>query len=187
MIALASDCLVFQLSSGENIPFCADMVSVELMGEAAGKFDPEFVKNAAASVFHHFKHDLGRETVSVAEFAGALEKILRNFGCTIYSGQEQSVCPQNSGNDLKFLACESGKGCELVFFPLLRDAMRVQLRRSPQLVRFHGLRGCVKQLAGARRWGPRCETLSEQIVEYLRQCLSTEVRKAQCALVVEQT
>ena len=138
MIALAYDCLVFQLSSGENIPFSVDMISVELMGEAAGTFDQEFVKNAAASVFHHFKHDLGRETVSVSEFAGALEKILRNFIGTVYSGNSQSAEADSPESDLNYLALESGQGCELVFFPRLRDALRVQLRRSPQLVRFHG-------------------------------------------------
>jgi len=186
MIALAYDCLVFQLSSGENIPFSVDMISVELMGEAASKFDPEFVKNAAASVFHHFKHDLGRESVSVGEFAGALERVLRKFNGTVYSDKTQPADGDKSESDLKFLAHESGDGCELVFYPRLRDALRVQLRRSPQLVRFHGLRGCVKQLTGARRWSPRCETMREQIVEYLRQCFSAEVRKEQASLVVEQ-
>jgi hypothetical protein len=185
MIALANDCLVFQLSSGENIPFSSEMISVELMGEAAEKFDAEFVKHAAASVFHHFKHDLGREMVSVAEFAGALEKILRGFGCTIDSDHNPAVpaCPTET--DLKYLAHESGEGCELVFFPLLRAALRVQLRRSPRLIRFHGLRGCVKQLTGARRWSPRCENMREHIVEYLRSCLSNEARKTDCSLVVE--
>jgi hypothetical protein len=184
MIALSYDCLLFQMSNGESIPFSAETVSVELMGEAADKFDPEFVKNAAASVFHHFKYDLGRELISVAEFAGALEKILRGFGCTVYSTEEYNRA-ENSQRDLKFLARESGGACELIFFPLLRDAVRVQLRRSPQVVRFHGLRGCVKQLVGARRWGPRCETLREQILEFLRRCLANENHQKQCSLVVE--
>lgn len=185
MIALAADCLVFQLSSGESIPFSSEMISVELMGDAAGKFEPEFVKHAAASVFHYFKHDLGRETVSVAEFAGALEKVLRGFGCTVYSGEEQPACAERTEGNLKLIAHESGEGCELVFFPRLRDALRVQLRRSPQMIRFCGLRGCVKHLAGARRWSPRCESLRDQIVEYLRRCLSAENDQADCILVVE--
>jgi len=29
---------------------------VEVMGGAADVFEPEFVKHAAASVFHYFKH-----------------------------------------------------------------------------------------------------------------------------------
>jgi hypothetical protein len=53
------------------------------------------------------------------------------------------------------------------------------------MVRFRGLRGCVKQLAGARRWGPRCRTLEGEIVAYLRECLSAEPGPLDCALWVE--
>ena len=53
------------------------------------------------------------------------------------------------------------------------------------MMRFRGLRGCVKQLSGAKRWSNRCEKLSEQIVEYLRGCLTAEPEQKECALVVE--
>jgi hypothetical protein len=43
----------------------------------------------------------------------------------------------------------------------------------------------VKQIAGARRWNTRCEQLQDQIVAYLRECLSAETEQNQCALVVE--
>ena len=185
MIALANDCLVFQLASGESIPFSSEMISVELMGDAASKFEPDFVKNAAASVFHYFKHDLQRETVSVAEFASALETVLRGFGCTVYSADHPATDEADTDADLKQMAHESDGGCELVFFPRLRHALRVQMRRSPRLIRFNGLRSCVKQLAGAQRWGPRCESLRDRIVEYLRNCISAESSPADCILVVE--
>jgi len=181
MIALASDFLLFELTSGERVPFSAETISVELMGDSDSVLEPELVKHAAASVFHYFKHELGQETVSVAEFAGALEKVLRGLGCTVHAAEPV----ENVEADLAQLANESDGGCELTFFPKLRGALRTQLKSSPRFVRFHGLRGCVKQLAGARRWSPRCESLQDQIVEYLRQCLSAESRDAECALVVE--
>jgi hypothetical protein len=52
-------------------------------------------------------------------------------------------------------------------------------------VRFRGLRGCVKQLAGARRWNPHCRQLQDRIVDYLRQCLNAEPGKSAFALVIE--
>jgi hypothetical protein len=185
MIALASDFLLFELTSGERLPFSAEMISVELMGDSGSVLEPEFVKHAAASVFHYFKHELGQDTVSVVEFAGALEKVLRGLGCTVRSSEPIESSVENVEADLVWLANESGGGCELTFFPKLRGALRTQLKSSPRLVRFHGLRGCVKRLAGARRWSPRCESLRDQIVEYLRQCLTAESRDEQCALVVE--
>jgi hypothetical protein len=66
----------------------------------------------------------------------------------------------------------------------LRDELRFQLDQSPQLVRFNGLRGCVKQLAGTRRWTRRCQSLSDQIVDYLRHCLSNESNANRCSLLV---
>ena len=79
MITLASECLLFELASGESVPFSAEMISVELTGDNTGMFDPEFVKHATNAVFHYFKYEVGRETITVGEFAGALEKVLRGF------------------------------------------------------------------------------------------------------------
>jgi len=183
MISLSQDCLLFELASGESIPFSSEMISIELMGDAATKFDPELIQHAAASVFHYFRHDLARDTVTVGEFAEALEKVLRGLG--FYVSPPEVGSADAGGADLRALARESGDARELVFFPRLRTELRTLLQASPRLVRFRGLRGCVKHLAGARRWSPRCENLQDQIVGYLRECLSTESREAECRLLVE--
>ncbi|HWI56807.1 MAG TPA: hypothetical protein VNZ22_06255 [Bacillota bacterium] len=181
MITLAADCMLFRLAGGESIPFSAEMISVELMGETAQWFDPEFVRHAANAVFHYFKHELGRQSVSVGEFAGALEKVLRGFQLKPSPEGERAV----RESDLCQLARESGQGCELIFFPRLRDELHQQLQHGPRVLRFRGLRGCVKQLLGVRRWNPRCRDLEEQIVTYLRECLNVEARQSDFALVVE--
>ncbi len=41
MIALLSDCLLFQLTNGESVPCSAEMISVELVGGSDGWLDPE--------------------------------------------------------------------------------------------------------------------------------------------------
>jgi len=177
------------------------MISVELTGEGIGAFDPEFLKNAASAVFHYFKHDLGRVTVTVGEFAGALEKVLRGFGLQseadeqngehLFEDEEENEHEKKTSDrkvlksDLRTLACESGKGFELFFFPRLRDELRQQLLQEPEVLHFRGLRSCVKQLTGARRWGPRCQTLQDQIVEFLRNCFTSEASQPSCALLVE--
>lgn len=86
--------------------------------------------------------------------------------------------------DLRTLAAESGTTFELSFFPRLREVMGEQLSQAPGILRFIGLRSCVKQLTGARRWTHRCEALSDQIVLYLRECLSSRPTERGCALVV---
>jgi hypothetical protein len=185
MIALLSDCLLFPLSNGESVPCSPEMISIDLVGDTGGWFDPEVLRHAAASVFHYFKHDLCRESVTVGEFAGALEKVLRSLGFTIRAGAVESCPREVIEADLGLMARESGGGFELLFFPRLRDELRAQLRHFPRVLRFRGLRGCVKQLAGARRWSGRCEKMRDHIVEYLRQCLTAEPEPTDCALVVE--
>jgi hypothetical protein len=187
MITLAWDCLLFQLASGESIPFSADMISVELSGDSVGMFDPEFVKHATNAVFHYFKHELGRQTITVGEFACALEKVLRGFEFDAGPREKAPANPRILESDLRRLAREAGAGCELIFFHRLRDELRCQLRQAPKMVRFRGLRGCVKHLAGARRWCSRCRTLHDQIVEYLRHCLTAEAARTDCALLVESS
>ena len=183
MIALQSDCLLFRLSNGESIPCSAEMITVEIVGNAGGPFDPEMLQHAAASVFHYFKTELEREAVTVGEFAGALEKVLRDLGFIIRSGG--IAARETIETDLGSLARESADSLELFFFPRLRDELRTKLRQSPRVLRFRGLRGCVKQIAGARRWSARCEKMQDQIVGYLRECLVAEPEPNECALVVE--
>jgi hypothetical protein len=184
MIQLRSDCLVFKTAQGHWIPCSAELLSVELIGEAAASLEPDFVRHAVAAVLHYFKHDQGKIEVSLGEFSEALERVLRGCGLSLKTSPAVPPAPGAGETDLSRLACESGKGYELVFFGRLRAEVRRLLAESPRLVRFTGLRSCVKQLAGTRRWSPRCERLSDQIVTHLRGCFDAERRQSSCALLV---
>src|SRR5262245_15932571 len=185
MILLRHDCLAFKTNSGESIPCTAQQMTVELLGEAASVIDEDLVKNAAEAVLHYFKSELGRTSVTTAEFSQALEQVLRGLGFEVQSNATLNVPgPRVIESDLRLLAFESGKGFELVFFGKLRDELRQKLSGSPQLLRFSGLRGCVKQLVGAKRWCARCQELNDQIVTYLRSCLSSEHAGKSCSLIV---
>jgi hypothetical protein len=73
---------------------------------------------------------------------------------------------------------------ELAFFMRLRTELEVLLRQAPRVLRFRGLRGCVKELTRTRRWCQRCQRLNDDIIEYLRQCLSEATQAGQCSLVI---
>lgn len=185
MILLADNFLFFKLPSGESVPFSAEMISVELANNDGEKFEQDFVEHAAASVFHYFKNDLGRKTVSVAEFASAFESVLNGLGLQLDSGRIAELRDEAATKDLQLLAFHAGEACELAFFPRLRSAVHAQFQLTPSLVRFHGLRGCVKRLLGAERWSPRCDKLRDHIVEFLSRTLHKETAGNSCALVVE--
>ncbi len=191
MIILAEDCLVLRDASGEGIPCSAETISVELIGENASMFDAEFIKQAAGAVLHYFRDELGRQTVTMAEFSMALENVLLGFklaaGKNVAAVKKAAADPaaRIAQSDLCRLAAETDNGGELIFFPRLRDELRAQLQQSPQMLCFRGIRNCVKQLTGARRWSHRCQSLQDQIVEFLRSCMSREDSAVDCALVVK--
>lgn len=186
MIQLRPDCLIVNTADGQHIPCSAEQITVELMGDAVQIIDPEIIRHAAAAVLHYFKVELHRDHVSVAEFSGALEKVLRSFGFNVSHEEDAPATPPGkvAESDLRELARESGKGCELFFFQRLRANLVAELEAAPDLLRFRGLKGCVKQLVGVRRWTARCQSLSDHIVEFLRRTLSAEHKDRNCALLV---
>jgi hypothetical protein len=183
MIQLHPDCLVFKTSTGESIPCSAEVVTVELMGEAVSQINPLLVQEAASAVVYYFKDELGQTTVSITEFAEALEKVLNGLGFDVTTAGA-STGPATVESDLRQLLDSAEPWVELLFYQRLRAELRNQLKTSPELLRFEGLHGCVKRLVGAKRWSERCEKASDQIVSYLRGCLSAEPEVFSCSLLV---
>ncbi|MGV3774523.1 MAG: hypothetical protein ACO1QB_16610 [Verrucomicrobiales bacterium] len=181
MIQLHPDYLIFETSGGDHIPCLAETVTIELIGEAANHLDPAIVKEAAAAVVHYFKHEQGREQVSVGEFSTALEKVLSEFGFSVVAGSCSSR--QVVESDLVNLTGQADEGFELGFFLKLREEFKLQSRKPADVLAFTGLKPCVKRLAGTKRWCSKCERLSDQIVEFLRECMAVEQGSAKSLVV----
>ncbi len=186
MIQLREDCLWVEEDTGKTIPCTAEQITIELMGGAVEGLDPELVRQAAAGVLHYFKVELGREFVTVGEFSTALAKVLQGFGLDVQSTSLiEGVGSQVVTTDLRQIARDCGKEFELGFFVRLRESLRISLAEGPKAVQFQGLRSCVKQLAGARRWCARCQQLQEQIINFLRECLEQEAKGKGCSMLVK--
>ena len=187
MIQLHSHCLVFETANGEHIPCSVEDVSVEVIGEAVDQLDHQLVKEAAAAVLHYFKVERKQTIVTIGEFTAALEEVLRGLGLIVNSTQPKpalALASPVAETRLDELAEETGDGGALLFFPRLRDVVRRELDGSPKVLRFSGLRDCVKQLTGAKRWSADCQSLNDQIVDYLRNSLRSEQSGSNCAMVV---
>ena len=183
MIQLNPDYLIFQTSNGDQIPCSAQTATLELMGEMALAVEAEVVQNASAAVLHYFKHELKQDFVSVADFAEALEKVFRGLGIRLDTGRARGQIKVVEG-DLHQMAQDAGEAWELFFFPHLRNELKRLAEQKPQVLRFRGLRECAKHLAKAPRWNRRCQTLSDQVVDYLRTCWTAEAVSPSCALVI---
>ena len=185
MISLASDCLLFQLANGESVPFSAEMISVEVSGDSAGS------SNRISSNTRPTRSSITSRTTSAARRSPSPNSPARwKKSCAASAScrprRPEAVTPRPPVLDADLLHWRANPGWVVNCFSFPACATNYgPLRSEPRLVRFHGLRGCVKQLAGARRWSPRCQTLQVQIVEYLRECLSAETRAGECALLVD--
>lgn len=193
MIALRSDSLVFETTAGELVPCSVESVVIELIGDGSTQLDPALLRQAAAAVLHYFRTEQDKTHVTVGEFAEALSRVLRTFGLEVkpngpaeakVAAATAKVVPTAEELDLGQLAAEPGGSSELFFYAQLRAAMSDRLSKAPQVVRCSGLRRCVKRLAGARNWSPRCQKIEEQVVDYIRSCVSSAPRQHPCTLVV---
>ena len=202
MIRLRQDCLVFKGQDGTATACSVHEVTVGLIDQTGEWLDEEMVHHASEAVLHYFKTEKGSSTVSMAEFCEALEKVLAGFGLNVQAFEAPASsnqigpppAPQTPTptaiskfheTDLGELARESSELWELLFYPRLRTVVRSSLTGTPVLLRFRGLRPCVKQLAGAKRWSRQCQTIQEQVLDFLRTCLNAEPHREGCLLVVE--
>src|SRR2546423_11310984 len=96
MILLRHDCLVFKTMDGECIRCSSEEVTLEIIGDAIGLLDENVIKEASAGVLHYFKSELGKTTVTIAEFAGALERALRALGLNVQNSAVQPAASPNS-------------------------------------------------------------------------------------------
>ncbi|MFN0067116.1 MAG: hypothetical protein ACKVYV_05705 [Limisphaerales bacterium] len=188
MIQLRSDCLVFEVSDGDKIPCSAETVTLELLGDAAGQLDPHTVREAAAAVLHYFRQDLGRDTVTVAEFTEVLERVLRGLGFDVKATEggaapTQTPPGQIAGADLESLYVQSG-GHALTFFARLREHVQALLHTSPPALHLVGLKRSAQRLAARQRWCPATEAASDEIVRFVRACWQSGGGRTGCTLVI---
>lgn len=183
MIALHKDCLLVGDAKGAYLPCSVEHLTLEFVGHADEALDPEVLKQAAAGVLHYFKHEQGRQFVTVGEFASALAKVLDGFGIQAKVTDIQDGTRVRT-SDLRVLASGAGKLGELEFFSRLRTALREQLADRPRRVEFRGLRGCVKQLTGRKHWCPACDQLEHWIIEVLRGWFQQQPEAHNTALIV---
>ncbi len=184
MIRLHPDCLIIKISDGEQFPCPAEVVTMELIGQAVAWMGDETIKNITAAVLHFFREEQEREVVSVAEFSEALENVLRSFGYSVGGGASMQRGQSVRNADINDLFRESEGELELELYQRLRSEMKHLLKTAPDELQFCGLRGCVKRVLHARRWSRRCQRLSDQIVAFMRQCLDTHAA-SDCLLVVK--
>lgn len=202
MIRRQSDCPGFNddFHSGKMLKIEGEIV-VELAGKSGALPDRELITQAVSAVIHYIKTDLKVNAIPAEEFSTLLEAVLEGFGYKVKTKVKNGCAnADNKGEssksriereteivNLQEIAEEAGSGYELFFFERLRHIVYKNLKRRPKLLYIHGLRSCVKQLVGARKWSPQCQRLSEDIVYFVRNQFQSADHKDvnECTLLIK--
>lgn len=184
MIALRDDCLLVAQNGGGFLPWSAEQLTLEVVGESGCSVDPELLKQAVAAVIHYFRQELDRTTITMAEFSAMLGRVLGGLGIAAEIVEGDDPPTEVRIADLSVLTAAGTPSGELEFCQRLRTLLREQLAAAPARVEFHGLRGCVKRLTGRKHWCPTCEKTAAWILEMIRGWFEQDAPSRPTALVI---
>jgi hypothetical protein len=137
----------------------------------------EWLAHSVAAAIHLYACEcLPQRTIAADEIAEVVEAVLMKLGYTelamAYRQRHQTAEVRLDG-----ITGQSPAGFELEFFRQLDTALRPITSEDLAVMHLRGLRGCVMQLRGARRWCVGCRSLAEEIVEHVR-ARATQLRPA---------
>jgi hypothetical protein len=169
MIQLHSDVLWVRGRDGRLTPLDEQRLalSIQKAAENIGNADWWLAESIAAAV-HTFAVKSRRDPIiSSQEIAELVTTVLATLGydwiSEAYAGDTARVAIH-----LNELVWRASAGFELVFFQQLDRALSAAANGRLVTMRIDGLRACVMQLRGARRWTADCRRLAEEIVEHVR-------------------
>jgi len=129
-----------------------------------GEIEPWQIQEMAEALIYHLRVDLKRDAIGFDELVSALKELAVACGFQTTTIAVETIVSA----DLYVLAQDTGYGFELAFFQSIERAIRDFRAGHARLIRFVGLRACVKMLVGARNWCKKCQRLSDEIVEFIR-------------------
>ncbi len=170
MIQLHTDVLWVRAEDGRLAPFDEQRLalSIQKVAENVGHSDWWLAESIAAAVHAFAVKSRSERVIPSKEIADIVATVLATLGydwiSEAYAGDANRVAIH-----LNELAWRTNAGFELEFFQQLDHALSAAANRRLVAMRIDGLRACVMQLRGTRRWTAGCRRLAEDIVEHVRE------------------
>ncbi|MGD1019916.1 MAG: ATP cone domain-containing protein [Verrucomicrobiia bacterium] len=169
MIQLQTDVLWVRAEDGRLAPFDEHRLalSIQKVAENVGHSDWWLAESIAAAVHAFAAKSRSDRIIPSQEIAEIVATVLATLGydwiSEAYAGDSNRVAIH-----LNELVWRASAGFELEFFQQLDHALGAAANRRLVAMRIDGLRACVMQLRGTRRWTAECRRLAEDIVEHVR-------------------
>ncbi len=170
MIQLHTDVLWVRAEDGRLAPFDEQRLalSIQKVAENVGHSDWWLAESIAAAVHAFAVKSRSERVIPSKEIADIVATVLATLGydwiSEAYAGDANRVAIH-----LNELAWRTNAGFELEFFQQLDHALSAAANRRLVAMRIDGLRACVMQLRGTRRWTAGSRRLAEDIVEHVRE------------------
>jgi ATP cone domain len=143
-------------------------LSIQSVAERLGDSDWWLAESIAAAVHAFAVKCHSNSIIASKEIADVVVSVLSMLGfkelAQAYTNQRRRAAIH-----LGDLAGRVGTAFELEFFRQLDHALVAAADQRLSLLEVDGLRTCVMQLCGARRWTAGCRRFAEDIVEYVRE------------------
>ena len=181
MIKALEDIAWVKFEDGRMAPFDEQRLalSIQDVAERAGHPDWWLAESVAAAVHAYAIKCRSDGVIPSREIVEIVVAVLATLGfekiSQAYAGDKHSAAIH-----LNDLAVREGAAFELEFFRQLDQALAAASDRRLSVIEVDGLRACVMQLRGARRWTAGCRKQAEEIVDYVRERV-VQVRPAKAA------
>jgi hypothetical protein len=179
MIRAHDDIAWVKFDDGHMVPFDERRLalSIQNVAERMGEADWWLAESIAAAIHAYAAKCLSNSIIASNEIADVVVSVLSVLGfkklAQAYANQRRRAAIH-----LGELAGHVGAAFELEFFRQLDHALCAAADRRLSVLELDGLRTCVMQLRGGRRWTAGCRRFAEEIVEYVRERVA-RVRPAQ--------
>ncbi|MCB1063836.1 MAG: hypothetical protein KDN20_13050 [Verrucomicrobiae bacterium] len=167
MIALPAEYPFIRISQ-ENLALCEPAWLQETLKHAANAAEmPEWLaEDVSKGVESYLKNHYPGTVIEVGDLFDRIRSTLNGLGLTDLANHLNDE-PPPVRISLTELARRAGPGFEIGFFQMLRRQFQTATHGGARQLVCYGLRGCVKKLAGAEKWSPRCRRLESEIREFL--------------------
>jgi hypothetical protein len=167
MIALPAGLPLIRIN--QNLAACEpDWLHNTLRKAAKGSDVPEWLaEDVGRGVEAFLRNHYEGTVIDVEDLFEKIRTTLENLGLGELVANLDSTPPQVKIS-LTDLARRAGSGYELAFFQLLEERFRSAAYGGAEELNCYGLDKCVRKLMSAQRWSARCETLKEEIREFLQ-------------------
>jgi hypothetical protein len=170
MIQAHDDIAWVKFDDGHLAPFDEQdlALSIQSVAERAGQADWWLAESIAAAIHAYAVKCRSDNVIPSHEITEVVTTVLSMLGFKELS-QAYANQQRRTAIHLGELAGRVGTAFELEFFRQLDHALGAAADRQLSVLEVNGLRACVMQLRGARRWTAGCRRFAEEIVEYVRE------------------